>query len=858
MRILRFCFPAVCFFALLGVVSPPATLPKPERTPVLSGNAIPLSYDLTIEPEHWTWNGGTANGEERIEITLKHASRAVTLNAIGSIRIQQASIDGVDAQTTKYPIAQQMSFRTMTPLAAGHHTLYLRFIGKIFADAAGLWPDGSQHNPNLVSLFEPSLARTLFPCFDEPRYRAAFTVHIIAPSAWTVVSNMPLVSKVALPTNSRKSRFSFAPTPKLPTYLLTLDMGDFVVVRGQSGATPVSVFIRPGQESLAHSVLTKAEASLQYYTHLFGVAYPFPKLDIVVASGSLNDVSSGPGAITVYTEFEVNNRQFSGGLRGHQYTFNIISSSIAQQWFGALVGIDSWSESWLTSSVASWAEAGAQAKLHPAFAAYPRDIDWQWNAISLWGTFAPLRDIYDDDRDDATFNSDVAGGTNAGEAVLHQWAGYVGHSAMRAAVHRFLVQHSRTATNAAAFWDSFGTPLAKHYGNAWLNLPGAPVVMAKRICRDGHQVLSVYQKRIHDDEFHDRRSAIWPIPISVTVDGKTSWTMLGEKSASIPAGVCGQTALIDSGLRPAYLVHLTYSQLASLKHLTTLAPIDRIRVMRDTLTLYTGKVATLPELISAINIGLQAPKPDAFAVSLRFQLYKIMPLLAGSRFSKRFSSDINAAILPLLIAHGFSLTHRTDHLSSIYDVMSYVPNSAASHIALASWRKHRADRKPTFYIEWGLVHYAATAGTPLDFSWALKHTSRASSMLGANDPEIFLEGARKSVVIFHIFDVLGKQHVNYPDIVTAIGARHPHIVAAYILSHATAIMRSAPPTQQAWTLTDTITNGAWAGQSPAQWHAFLARTLPSRDADAIHDAMLIINTKWNERKALEAQLAVTL
>lgn len=42
--------------------------------------------------------------------------------------------------------------------------------------------------------FEPYLARTAFPCFDEPAYKANFTVRIIHPKEYTALSNMPPAS----------------------------------------------------------------------------------------------------------------------------------------------------------------------------------------------------------------------------------------------------------------------------------------------------------------------------------------------------------------------------------------------------------------------------------------------------------------------------------------------------------------------------------------------------------------------------------------------------------------------------------------------------------------------------------------
>lgn len=47
-----------------------------------------------------------------------------------------------------------------------------------------------------VTHFEPTNARRVFPCFDEPAFRARFTIHIYHENKYNAISNQPVLSKV--------------------------------------------------------------------------------------------------------------------------------------------------------------------------------------------------------------------------------------------------------------------------------------------------------------------------------------------------------------------------------------------------------------------------------------------------------------------------------------------------------------------------------------------------------------------------------------------------------------------------------------------------------------------------------------
>lgn len=70
----------------------------------------------------------------------------------------------------------------------------------IFCTRAAVASEGEQLTPPFRILasthFEPTTARMAFPCFDEPSFKANFSVRIRRTSGYISLSNMPVVSVV--------------------------------------------------------------------------------------------------------------------------------------------------------------------------------------------------------------------------------------------------------------------------------------------------------------------------------------------------------------------------------------------------------------------------------------------------------------------------------------------------------------------------------------------------------------------------------------------------------------------------------------------------------------------------------------
>ena len=73
---------------------------------------------------------------------------------------------------------------------------------------------------------EPLAARKVMPCFDEPKFKANFSMTIEAEKIYPVVLwNMPVKKEVDVDSNWKK--YTFDTSVKMSTYLLAFIVADF-------------------------------------------------------------------------------------------------------------------------------------------------------------------------------------------------------------------------------------------------------------------------------------------------------------------------------------------------------------------------------------------------------------------------------------------------------------------------------------------------------------------------------------------------------------------------------------------------------------------------------------------------------
>ncbi len=101
-----------------------------------------------------------------------------------------------------------------------------------------------------------------------------FQINVTAPTGQMVVSNEPATQTQVLPGGL--TRTSFAPTPKMSSYLMFLGVGDFERIHKDVDGIDVGVVVRRGATEKGQFALDTAADILRYYNDYSACASPCP------------------------------------------------------------------------------------------------------------------------------------------------------------------------------------------------------------------------------------------------------------------------------------------------------------------------------------------------------------------------------------------------------------------------------------------------------------------------------------------------------------------------------------------------------------------------------------------------------
>ncbi|KAH8312687.1 hypothetical protein KR044_012175, partial [Drosophila immigrans] len=349
----------------------------------LSNNVWPSLYNLTINiQDEATSPNSTFNGEVAITLQTNQSNLLeITLHK-DELNISSCSLynkngilqQSVPTTSLNYDQGtQQLTVPLTQALVANeNYTLHFQFTGTVRDDMVGLC-SSSYVEPNsgktkwvMHTQMQRINARLVFPCFDEPAFKAKFEVHIGRPSGLTSISNTKLMETTRDAANNRYVDH-FAVTPIMSTYLLA-----FVISEYQARGNPdtFAIYSRPEYYSKTEFSYNVGGRVLAAYNELFQLPYKQLGNEVLQFTSSPRFLHNGMEnwGLVIYSDAVlVQDPGYTDGLRNKEFTTRIIAHETSHMWFGNSVTFSWWSNFWLNEAFARYYEYFMANQLNPEY-----------------------------------------------------------------------------------------------------------------------------------------------------------------------------------------------------------------------------------------------------------------------------------------------------------------------------------------------------------------------------------------------------------------------------------------------------------------------------------------------------------
>ena len=549
----------------------------------LPDNVRPDHYRLFISADI---GAKTFTGEETVALRLAKPSAEIVLNSL-DLEITAVEIGSGHSKQTghvNYDRSAETAHLTFPkPVKAGTASLHLQFKAPLGDHLRGFYLSKTARRAYAVTQFEGTYARMMFPCFDEPAFKATFDLTTELDAADTAISNGQILSDK--PAGPGRHALTFSTSPKMSTYLVALAIGDWQCLSATADRIPLRVCAVPERKQQAQFALDAAAHAVTFYNQWFGIRYPFGKLDLLAIPDYEWGGMENAGSI-FFRDSSLLQNDATTSASGRRRRATIVSHEIAHQWFGDYVTAAWWDDIWLNEGFATWMETKPVAAWHPEWHLEDDEASSAQGVISV-DSLGATRAIHGDPKTPDEIKEMFDGITyEKGGAVLAMLESYVGADAFRKGATAYLKAHANGNAASSDLWKavarSSGKPVDKIMPTFVLQ-PGVPVITVGTSCAANMTRIDVQQSQffLSPKAAKPGPPAIWQIPVCL----KGGACMLVTAPAqSISQSGCSPAVYANRDAKGYYRVAYAPETLRALAQTaeTSLTSPERIALIEDT------------------------------------------------------------------------------------------------------------------------------------------------------------------------------------------------------------------------------------------------------------------------------------
>ncbi|XP_062870320.1 endoplasmic reticulum aminopeptidase 1 [Trichomycterus rosablanca] len=424
----------------------------------LTNTVKPLHYDILIHPNLTFLN---FTGSVQIQLEVQQDTKHIILHS-KNLHISRAVVL-VQGRAHLLYFHESVAFEQIAlsspsfTFTKGIHVIHVAFSANLSDSFHGFYKGSYTTRTGEVrtlasTQFEPTHARAAFPCFDEPAFKANFSVRIRRESRHISISNMPKLKTVMLLDGLLEDQYDVS--VKMSTYLVAFIICDFLSIskRSQHGVE-ISVYTVPDKINQTDYALNTAVTLLDFYDDYFNIPYPLPKHDLA----AIPDFQSGAmenWGLSTYREsgllFDPERSSTSDKLG----ITKVIAHELAHQWFGNLVTMQWWNDLWLNEGFAKFMEFVSVNITYPELQVNDYFIERCFTAMGVdsLSSSHPVSTPVENPAEIREMFDDVS--YQKGACVLNMLKDFLTPEAFNIGIIRYLKKHSYQNTVSADLWNS--------------------------------------------------------------------------------------------------------------------------------------------------------------------------------------------------------------------------------------------------------------------------------------------------------------------------------------------------------------------------------------------------------------------
>ncbi|XP_044047927.1 alanyl (membrane) aminopeptidase a [Siniperca chuatsi] len=369
----------------------PSTTTGPPPVMRLPKNLIPYSYKVFLQPHLYTQIIEVVNvtspnqtmlftGNSTVNFHCVQRTSTIYLNSkyltVSNPEVKDKNTNkmiDVSALNHHKDESDFLEIQLNSALEAGrNYSLFLAFKGEISENLDALYVstylegDPSTERFLAATNMQPTDARRVFPCFDEPEMKAVFDVTIIHRRDTIALGNEKKSGSNIIDDDWQYT--SFHPTPKMSTYLFAFTVSEFTSTPSPHERVEIKTFARPDATAAGHTQYAASITGkiLKFYESYFEIDYQQKTLN-QIALPDLNAAAMENWGLITYQEGGLLYEEGVSSLLHKEVIATLIAHELAHQWFGNLVTMKWWNEIWLNEGFATYMSYLAVDNAEPTF-----------------------------------------------------------------------------------------------------------------------------------------------------------------------------------------------------------------------------------------------------------------------------------------------------------------------------------------------------------------------------------------------------------------------------------------------------------------------------------------------------------